>query len=412
MNLNIDISKRIFNDIYYPYLDYYDKRLLILYGGSSSGKSKFVAQRTIYQLLKGNRNFLCIRKVGNTIKNSIFAELTKVISEWNLKQYFKINNTDFTITAPNDYQIICRGLDDAEKIKSITVKKGIITDIWVEEATELNEDDYFQLYLRLRGKSDVKKQIVFTFNPISILHWIKLKLFDLKDDNTEILKTTYLDNRFLSEEDKKRIQDLKNRDLIYYNIYALGEWGVLGNLIFNNWQVQDLTEIKDNFNHYYYGLDFGFTNDPSAIVKVALKDDRIYILDERYEKGLDNSQIAKILQEFAPCAYIYCDNAEPKSIKELRNYNVNALAVSKGKDSVIHGIQWLRQFKIIIDVRCKNTINEFQCYKYKQDKDGNVLNEPVDMFNHICDALRYALESQMRYNLIKEPSVSASVLGL
>ena len=412
MNLNIDISKRIFNNVYYPYLNYYNKRLLILFGGSSSGKSKFVAQRTIYQLLKGGRNFLCIRKVGNTIKNSIFAELTKVIGEWNLKQYFKINNTDFTITAPNDYQIICRGLDDAEKIKSITVKKGIITDIWVEEATELIEEDYMQLYLRLRGKSDVKKQIVFTFNPISNLHWIKTKLFDLKDDNTDILKTTYLDNRFLTEEDKKRIQDLKNRDLIYYNIYALGEWGVLGNLIFNNWQVQDLTELKDKFNHYYYGLDFGFTNDPTAIVKVALKDDRIYILDEIYQKGLENNQIAKLLQEFSGGSYVYCDSSEPKSIKELRNYNINALAVSKGKDSIMHGIQWLRQYKIIVNSCCKNVINELQCYKYREDKDGNVLNEPVDMFNHCLDALRYATESLMRYNLIKAPYVSASRLGL
>jgi phage terminase large subunit len=355
--------------------------------------------------MRGGRNYLICRKVGNSIKSTVFAEYKKLIYDYFLSKYVHINNTEMIFTTINGYKMYFKGLDDVEKVKSMTFDKGILTDIHIEEATEINEEDYNQLDLRLRGnykgfvegvKQEIKKQIIMSFNPIIQTHWIKKRFFDNQDDVVEVFKTTYKDNRFLTEQDTRKIEKLKNTDKYYYQVYALGNWGVLGNLVFNNWEVIDLSDIKDQFNTYYFGLDFGFTNDPTAMIKVAYKDGVIYVLDEHYEKGLHNDQIAKIYKEFGENNYVYCDSAEPKSINELLRYNIRALAVKKGKDSVKHGIQWIRQQKIKIGLTCRNFINEIQTYKYKETKDGNVLNEPLDMNNHLIDALRYALSNLMR----------------
>lgn len=388
--------------------------LLILYGGSASGKSYYIAQRIITRIIQptNTRNFLIIRKVQKTIKDSVFALIKNIISTMGLTDYFEINKTDYTLTTKSGYKILCKGLDDPEKIKSITVEKGLITNIWIEEATELNETDFNQLQLRLRGETQERKQVIMTFNPISNLHWIKKRFFDRQDPDVYIYKTTYKDNSFLSEDDRKNIEKLKEVDRVYYSVYALGEWGVLGNVVYNNWSIDNLDEIRDQFNTYYYGLDFGFTNDPTAFLKVAFKDNTIYILDEHYQKQLTNDKIADMLKEKGVETYIYCDSAEPKSIRELQNYGIQALPVKKGKDSVMHGIQWIRQQKIVIDRRCQSFINEIQSYKYREDKDGNVLNQPVDSNNHLLDALRYSLESYMSQTFIRDVELNASYFGL
>ncbi len=409
MKVNVNIDNDLYNDVYLPYLEN-ENDILILFGGSASGKSVFQAMRIITNILKGDRNYLCLRKVGNTIRDSIFPELRNVIDAWNLDRLFDINKTEKEITCKNGYKIICRGLDNPEKIKSIRTQKGIVTDVWLEEATEMNEADFSQIEHRLRGESKYKKQIVMTFNPISQLHWIKKRFFDLAKEDVKILKTTYLDNKYLKQEDIDRIEKYKDIDKYYYDVYALGNWGVLGNLVFTNWVVDDLSGIKDSFNTYYYGLDFGYTNDPTAIVKVALKDDKIFILDEIHQKGLQNNEIAKLLKEFAQGHYVYCDCAEPKSIKELRDHGINALAVTKGKDSVKHGIQWLKQKKIIVGKNCPYILNELQTYKYREDKDGNVLNEPVDMNNHCFVGNTKILMSNNKYKKIKNIKVGDEVL--
>jgi len=386
------------------------ERLNIVYGGAGSGKSYYLAQMIILKLIETERNFLVIRKVGNTLRDSVWSLFLSVITDNDLSPIFHVNKSEFTITnTVTGNQIICKGLDDPEKIKSITVKRGQLTDIWMEEATELTPDDFKQLNLRLRGKNEYKKQIWMSFNPISNLHWIKKEFFDNPTDDQIILKTTYKDNAFLDDEYKAELESLKDRDKVYYDIYVLGEWGVLGNLVFNNWEVKDLSEIEDSFNSYYTGLDFGFTNDPTAIVRLARKDWNIYILREHYEKGLSNSDIAKVYKDKFD-GYVYCDNAEPKSIRELKTYNISAKATVKGKDSVKHGIQWIRQHKIIIDKRCTNFINEISTYKYREDKDGNVMNEPLDMNNHLMDAMRYALEHLMR--IYRKTGLRAGQLGL
>lgn len=407
----IKIRKSVYNKSFLPILT--DKSFIqVIYGGAASGKSYGIAQSIIDDILDGDRNFLVIRKVGATLRDSVFALLQSVIISWNLSEYFKINKSDFTITCINGFKIICKGLDDPEKIKSITVDNGVLTDLWIEEGTELSEKDFDQLKLRLRGISKKPKRIKMSFNPISQLHWVKKRYFDCEQPGVSIHKSTYKDNEFLSQQDKDNIEHLKDIDPVYYQVYALGEWGVLGNLVYNNWKVFDFSNIENEFNVYYYGLDFGFTNDPTAYVKMTYKDEKIYVIDEFFEKGLTNDKIAEKLKEYGMKSYIYCDSAEPKSIRELQQFGIAAKSVQKGKDSVKHGIQWIRQKQVIIHPRCQNFINEIQTYKYREDKDGNVMNQPVDRNNHGLDAMRYALSELIRYGQNHRLPFTASDLGL
>lgn len=270
MKLTLNISSLVFNDIYLKYLLKNQNRYQIYYGGSSSGKSVSIAQRCILDVLKG-RNYLVVRNVGNTQRSSCYNELKKQIYRFKLDNYFKINGTEMVFTCLiNNKQIILKGLDDAEKIKSITPVNGVITDIWVEEATECEYRAIKQLNKRLRGRAEFKKRLTLSFNPILKDHWIYREYFDIwedgkqfiEKDDTSILKTTYKDNRFLMDDD---IGGLENEtDDYYYQVYTLGNWGVLGNVIFKNWEVKDLSSIRHTFDNFYNGLDFGFSKDPDA----------------------------------------------------------------------------------------------------------------------------------------------------
>lgn len=398
--MNVDV---IVNQVYKPFLED-DTRIQIFYGGSSSGKSYFLAQRTVLDVLSGKRNYLIFRNVLNTVKKSVFNEITKAISNMNLSSFFHVNKSNMVITCTlNNKQILFAGLDDPEKIKSITPIDGVITDIWVEEATETKYEAVKQLNKRLRGRSDVKKRLILSFNPILQSHWIYKEYFGgwqddktfYKDDKLFILKTTYKDNDFLEPDD---IYELENEsDRYYYEVYTLGNWGSLGNVIFKNWEVQDLSEIRKTFDRFNNGLDFGFAEDPAAMIHMHYdrKKKTLYILDELYERELTNNILAERVKKIIGNQYVTCDSSEPKSIRELVTHGVRALPAKKGPDSVNHGINWLRQQKIIIDVRCQNTKNEFQTYRWKEDKDGNVLPVPVDRDNHAIDAIRYGCEEHM-----------------
>lgn len=396
MEINVTV-----NQVYKPFLTD-DTRTQIFFGGSSSGKSYFLAQRTVLDILKGERNYLVVRNVLNTVKKSVFNEITKAIHNMELTPFFNINKSNMVITCSfNNKQILFGGLDDPEKIKSITPIDGVITDIWVEEATETKYEAVKQLYKRLRGRSKVKKRLMLSFNPILKSHWIYNEYFggwqDDKNfyrdgDNLLILKTTYKDNDFLEEDDIKELEN--ETDRYYYEVYTLGNWGSLGNVIFKNWEVQDLSEIRETFDRFNNGLDFGFAEDPAAMIHMHYdrKKKILYILDELYERGLTNDILAEKIKKMIGNQYVVCDSSEPKSIRELVNHGVRAIPAKKGPDSVNHGINWLRQQKIIIDVRCQNVKNEFQTYRWKEDKDGNVLPIPVDRDNHAIDAIRYGLE--------------------
>ncbi|MDD4804290.1 MAG: PBSX family phage terminase large subunit [Candidatus Pacebacteria bacterium] len=400
--INLKIHPSIFNEVYLPYL-HSDKRYNIFYGGAGSGKSVFVKQKVVWQSIeRPSSKWLIIRKVGRTIRDSVFAEIVECLQDWKIYSLCKINKTDMTIELPNGSSFLFKGLDDPEKIKSI---QGI-TDIWVEEASELTIEDFRQLDLRLRGQSKYQKQIILTYNPISATHWLKGEFHDRQRDDTTILKTTYKDNRFLDDAYIRSLEALKEKDYTYYMIYALGEWGVLGNLIYTNYIIEDIPQDPLMYGSTYTGLDFGFI-DPSVALRIGYKDQEIYIFDELYQSGLTNTQLIQLLQDFTPKGeLITADNAEPARIKEIRRAGFTVQPMIKDKDSVKFGIDWLKRRKIHIHPSCINTINEIQQYKYLEDKDGNVLDKPVDFMDHAMDAMRYGTSPlwRGRARVIKKPA--------
>lgn len=400
----IHIDPAIFNEIFYKEIYPDQNRYQIIFGGSSSGKSVSLAQFIVLDLLLGGRNFLCTRSIGNTLRGSCFAEVTKIIRSWELVKLFKIHETDMEITCVNKYSANFRGLDDVEKLKSFTPAYGVLTDIWIEEATETSEQDLEQLDKRLRGITDGKpKRIRLSFNPILKSHWIFKRFFAGWTDNVNlrridgltILKTTYLDNKFLASDD---IFSLENTtDPYMRDVYRDGKWGILGGSIFPKVQVKDLSNdpVKETFDLFRYGLDFGYTNDPTAFNAMYYHraSRTLYITKEWNAKGCTNDQIAGVLKSWVNGnGSVVCDSAEPKSIAELNNQGLPSRGAQKGKDSVAHGIQWLQQQNIIIDSSCQNTINDFQGYHWKKDKMGQSINIPSDEFSHHCDAVRYACE--------------------
>lgn len=231
MNVNIKISKKVFNDVYLPYLENTD-RYLLFYGGGSSGKSYFIAQRFIYKLIHPSRcNLLVVRQTGDTNRKSTFPLLKQVISNWNLAKHFKVNESDMRIKCLlTGNEVAFAGLDDVEKIKSITFENGELTDIWVEEATECQEADINQLKVRLRGGKS-KKQMVLSFNPINIQHWIKKHFID--SGLATVCFSTYKDNKFLTDDDRKALEDLQYTDEYTYEVYCLGHWGIVGKTVFD-----------------------------------------------------------------------------------------------------------------------------------------------------------------------------------
>lgn len=275
MKVNIKINKRVFNDVYLPYLENTD-RYLLFYGGGSSGKSFFIGQRYIYKLLHPTRcNLLVVRQTGDTNRRSTFPLLKQVISAWNLGEHFKVNESDMRIICKlTGNEVAFAGLDDVEKIKSITFSNGELTDIWVEEATECQEADINQLKVRLRGGKS-KKQMVLSFNPINIQHWIKRHFID--SGLATVCFSTYKDNKFLTNDDRKALEDLKLTDEYTYEVYCLGKWGIIGKTVFDAKAIQNRLEtlqkpIKTGYFLYDYdGLQIThirWLNDPNGYIKI------------------------------------------------------------------------------------------------------------------------------------------------
>lgn len=371
------------------------QRYHVIWGGGGSGKSHMVARKKLYRLLKESHvkhNFLIIRKVDRTIKRSVFTLIRNVISIWGLTEDFDINLTDKTIVyKPTGSQIMFSGLDDVEKLKSI---EGV-TSIWIEEATELSQEDFEQLDLRLRGNFGADKQIVLTFNPISEQHWIKKVFFDDPIDGVFALHTTYLDNSFIDDEYKMVMENKKKTNPRYYNIYALGNWGTAEGLVFNNATQRLIREDEIKGLECVQGLDFGYTNDPTAFHQsyVDEKSKRIYVYDGFYEKGMTNAEIADSIKTMRAHKHkTTADSSEPKSIDYIKGKGVRVEGAAKGKDSVNAGIDFLLEFEIIVNSHLVEFMTEFNNYTWALDKDGKATNKPCDDFNHFIDSLRYSVE--------------------
>jgi len=397
---NVRIDPRIYNPRYLPYLDM-ETRAQIFYGGSSSGKSFFLAQRAVKDLLQGGRNYLITRQVSNTVRSSVFNEICKAITYHKANELFEIRTGDMEITCANGYQMLFKGLDDEEKIKSVTPKKGVITDIWQEEATENTYEATKQLGKRLRGMSQVPKRHILSFNPIYKTHWIYDHFFkpinwsenqkEYQDDHLSILKTTYKDNQWLMQDD---VYALENEgDEYYRQVYTDGNWGILGDAILTNWTTADLSD-HSQFTNVRNGLDFGYSADPNAFTRSHYDpvNKRIYVFSGWHQNKMTNPMIAgRIKPEIGPEA-MFCDSAEPKSIQELRDHGIDARAVKKGKDSLLYSIKWLQKHEIIVDEKLQGLVNELTTWQWKKDKNGVSLPIPVDKDDHYIASLRYALE--------------------
>lgn len=401
------------NRIYLPdivgkgYREYwnFEGRFRVCKGSRASKKSKTTALNFIFRMMKyKDSNLLVVRKTYNTLKDSCFAELRWAINTLGVSKYWECKTSPLEIIyLPTNQKIYFRGLDDPFKITSITTQKGVLCWLWIEEAYEIdNEEDFDILQESIRGKvpKGLFKQITLTFNPWNEKHWIKKRFFDCNDDDILAITTNYMINEWLDDADKKMFEDMKKNNPRRYQVAGLGKWGITNGLVYENFfEIDfDVEEIKKRKNIVsIFGLDFGYTNDPTALfcglVDIDIKE--IYVFDELYKKALTNF---KIYQEVFNMGYIkeviVADSAEPKSIEELRELGINKIrAAKKGKDSLNNGIQYIQDFKIIIHPKCKNFLNEICNYTWSKDEMGKSINRPTDKYNHLLDAMRYAIQS-------------------
>lgn len=403
------LNPKAFNKWIYKIIDDYSHRIEVYYGGAGSGKSYGGFQKVLLKAMKSKRRILVVRKVGNTLRTSVWQLMISLLHASGIYDACRINKSDFEIELPNGSIFIFKGLDDSEKIKSI----ADITDIVIEEATELIEDDFTQLNLRLRPK-EPNPQIFLFFNPVSKTNWVYNYFFVECPKNCLAVHTTYKDNAFLSKEYCAELDNLKNRNPAYYRIYALGEFATLDKLVFPTYTTKIISDEEVQGLPRWTGLDFGYVNDPSAIVSgnIDINNKKIYVRLEYVRKGMLNDEIAETMISLGlhkdKC---YGDSAEPKSIDEIKNKGVNMEPTEKGKDSIIHGIQWIHQYELIVDERCYKVREELENYTWKKDKKtGEYVNEPVDTFNHTIDAIRYGLNKYIKGT--RTPKVMKKPLGL
>ena len=385
------------------------KRYLVCKGSRGSKKSCTTALRIIYKMMQMPlANTLVMRRFFNTHKDSTFAQLKWAINKWGVRDKWKITNSPMELTyIPTGQKILFRGFDDADSITSITVDTGYLCWVWIEEAFQVTDETAFnKLDLSIRGKvpEGYFKQIIMTFNPWSDKTWIKKRFFDSPDDNTLALTTNYMVNEFLGQDDIDLFEHMKISNPRRYRIEGLGDWGVSEGLIYENWREEEfdpdyLIHQRDANGDYLYsrlfGLDFGFSNDPAAVIAVLgnKQSQVLYIYDEIYQTRMTNTMLAdSIKYKGWANQKIKADCAEPKSIAEMRNDGIKRIyPCKKGADSLKSGIRRLQDYEIIVHPRCTNTIIELSNYAWDV-KDGITLSKPIDSYNHLMDALRYATE--------------------
>lgn len=402
--ISVEISKSVFNAVYLPLLDCIS-RYLVLMGGAGGGKSDFIAARYIYRLLNNKQcNLLVVRAVGVSNRDSTFALMKQIIRRWGVSELFKVNESDLRITCKaNKNAALFKGLDDTEKLKSITFEKGELTDIWIEEASETLEADFNQLDLRLRGGA-AKKQITISFNPIDVNHWLKKRFFDKKDPDVTTLRTTYKDNRFLDDDYRRLLESYKDTDPYYYTVYCLGEWGVYGKTIFDAQKVSErISQLKEQsykqgyFDYQYDGLhitDIRWADDDDGYIKIfdEPRQGRPYVIggdtagegsDSFTGQVLDNTtgaQVATLKREFDEDVYaraMYClgtyynnaliapeTNFSTYPTKELQRLEYDNLFVRVSEDNYTHkpekrfGFQTNKQTRPIIIAALVEVVRE------------------------------------------------------
>ena len=384
-------------------------RYRVCKGSRASKKSTTTALNLITRMMEyPESNLLVIRKIGRTIHDSCFNQLLWAIHRLGVDAYWTSKETPLEITyKPTGQKIFFRGLDDPLKVTSIAVEKGYLCWIWIEEAYEImNQDDFDMIDESIRGEvpEGLFKQITLTFNPWNQKHWMKKRFFDVSDPDIFATTTNYTCNEWLDDADRKLFEQMKQNNPRRYQVAGLGNWGIAEGLIYENWKEEafDIDAIRrlDSVKAIF-GLDFGYTNDPSALFcgLIDAKAKTLWVFDEMYEKGMSNERIFQKIQSMGYAKErIRADSAEPKSIDRLRELGLsNVKAARKGKDSVNNGIDYLQDFHIIIHPRCVNFITEIGNYSWDKDnKTGKTLNKPIDDFNHLMDAMRYGAEDYIK----------------
>lgn len=382
----------------------YKGRYRVVKGSRSSKKSTTTALYFIYKIMeyasKGLLpNLLVVRKTYRTLQDSCFKQLQWAIHQLKVDDFWQIKQSPLEMTyIPTGQKIYFRGLDDPLKVTSITVSVGQLCWCWIEEAYEITlESDFDMLDEAIRGTTDngLFKQITLTFNPWNEHHWLKSRFFDKEDSEVLAITTNYLCNEWLDESDLKLFERMKENNPRRYQVAGLGNWGIVDGLVYENWIEKkfELSEIRNCKT--FCGLDFGYTNDPSAFVIgfIDKTNKNIYVYDEFYKTGLSNREIKQQIESMGYSKErITADSAEPKSIDELRYLGLHIKGAKKGKDSILNGIQFIQDYQLIIHPRCVNFITEISNYSWDEDKFGKKLNRPIDDFNHLMDALRYGIE--------------------
>lgn len=396
----------------------YKGRYRVCKGSRASKKSTTTAMNLIYRIIEyPESNALVVRKTYRTLLDSCFAQLKWAVNRLGVKDYFDFKLSPLEIIyKPTGQKILFRGLDDPLKVTSVTVDVGSLCFLWIEEAYEImSESDFDMLDESIRGEVPKGhfKQITLTFNPWNERHWIKRRFFDKVDKDVLAITTNYICNEWLDRSDLNVFERMKENNPRRYQVAGLGNWGIVDGLIYENFEERQFT--LENVKDYktVAGLDFGYTNDPTAFFIGFLdkKDSILYVWDEMYSKGLSNKKIYENIKNMGYSKEkITGDSAEPKSIDELKGYGLRIKGAKKGKDSILNGIQWIQDLKIIIHPRCNNFLTEISNYQWDKDKFGKALNRPIDDFNHLLDAMRYALEDDIQSKTIK--AVNRSILGL
>ena len=325
-----------------------------------------------------------VRKSFPSVRGTVMRDFFTILNDYGLysEEYHSKSENTYVING-NTIEFI--SLDMPQKIRGR--KRDLL---FINEANELTLEDWQQLIFRTNEKA------ILDYNPSDEFHWIYDKV--LVRDDCAFHKTTYVDNPFLSDVIRHEIERLKEIDENYWRVYGLGERGQSRSLVFT---YSECERVPDEAELVGYGLDFGFTADPTSLIATYKHEDSLYVDELIYQKGMTNNEIANTIKSLELSRYvpIWADSAEPKSVAELQAFGIKAKGTAKGADSINIGIDMIRRYKLFATSRSMNLIKELRNYKYKEDKDGMITNKPIDAFNHACDAMRYSV-----FNTLARPN--------
>lgn len=397
-----------------------DPRYWIYKGGRASCKSSSISIYIASHIIKNPlSNVVIIRANENTLRDSVYEQMKWGIAQLGAIQDFRFLKSPLEIIyKPTGQRIIFKGANNPQSITSITVSKGVIDTIWFEEMFQIQTEKQFNMIdLSFRGEmpKGYKIRIIGSFNPWLNTSWLKSRFFDKQDSNIYSVTTTYKCNKWLSKDDIRLFEDMERDDPQRYEVEGKGSWGVLSGLVYSNWHIEDF-DHKVVSGIYSYGGDFGYVNSYTGLIqiKVDTVNKQLYVCKEiMYAREVVNSDIADAIKRnhMENEVWIF-DCAEMKSIAELKRLGIrNAKPCAKGKDSVMYGISCIKEYKIIVHPDCVNTINELQSYMWKQDGNGKEMNEVIKDYDHILDAIRYAIQP-FHKDKAKAKAISTFGLGI